>query len=134
MLLIAVFTGSHRGEQVKLWDVRAGSVIYELATGNNSVSDIAWNPTNNTLYAATECIYMDRHGCHHDYRRAKAPKPIVTDEGAESEWEDVDDDDDVEEEDDDDDDYDRCWPTNAYHGEDSFGYMVCTFLLCNFNS
>jgi hypothetical protein len=33
----ALFTGGQRSEQIKVWDVRARSEVYELATGNNAV-------------------------------------------------------------------------------------------------
>ncbi|CAE7182034.1 unnamed protein product [Rhizoctonia solani] len=109
-----VFTGTHKGEQIKVWDVRARACVYELSTGNNSVQSLAWDAQNNCLYAATECQHMDRLGYHHDYRYAKIPKSQEFDEG-------------MEYDDDDGKDYyideERCWPKPAWHKEDYFGYI-----------
>ncbi|CAE6481558.1 unnamed protein product [Rhizoctonia solani] len=111
-----VFTGTHKGEQIKVWDVRARACVYELATGNNVVESLAWDAPNNCLYAATSCEYMDRLGNHHDYRYAKIPKNQNLGE--------VDGDmDDDEMDDEDDEDGERCWPKNAWHKEDYFGYL-----------
>ncbi|CUA74740.1 hypothetical protein RSOLAG22IIIB_11457 [Rhizoctonia solani] len=108
-----VFTGTHKGEQIKVWDVRARACVYELATGNNAVQSLAWDAQNNCLYAATECEYVDRLGYNHDYRYAKIPgnqNPGANEDGM---------DDDEEE----DVDYERCWPKQAWHKEDYFGYL-----------
>ncbi|RDB26136.1 hypothetical protein Hypma_006198 [Hypsizygus marmoreus] len=105
-----MFTGAMRHQCVKLWDLRAKSAVYELSTGNNAVASLAWDTTRNTLYAATECHYVDRMGRHNGYRRAKVP----ADQNPES---DGDEDDDGEE-------YEgRCWPEQAYHDENYFGYL-----------
>ncbi|KAG9082198.1 hypothetical protein FRC06_005172 [Ceratobasidium sp. 370] len=110
-----VFTGTGRAEQIKMWDVRARTTVYELATGNNRVVSLAWDSTRNYLYAATECIYQDRMGYRHDYRRAK----ISTREDREDDDEDMDEDEDEA----DFDDFDeRSWPKNAWHDENYFGY------------
>ncbi|CAE6469279.1 unnamed protein product [Rhizoctonia solani] len=110
-----VFTGTHKGEQIKVWDVRARACVYELATGNNAVQSLAWDALNNCLYAATECEYMDRLGSHHDYRYAKIPKNQRGQiEGLEE---------DEEWDDEDDQDPDRCLPSRAWHKEDYFGYL-----------
>jgi hypothetical protein len=110
-----VFTGGCKQEQIKVWDVRARTCVYELATGNNAVQSLAWDSKHNSLYAATECSYMDRLGNHHNYRRAKIPKHTrVSESGGEyDEGMDADEDDEYEE---------RCWPKGAWHGEDYFGY------------
>ncbi|KAG8678274.1 hypothetical protein FRC08_017924, partial [Ceratobasidium sp. 394] len=55
-----VFTGTGKAEQVKMWDVRARTPVYELATGNNQVKSLAWDSDHNCLYAATECSYQER--------------------------------------------------------------------------
>jgi hypothetical protein len=132
--------------------------VYELATGNNSVHRIVWDAKRTTLYAVTECVYMDRMGYHHDYRKAKIPdlrsaeekaeeeKEVIADEGAvdevDDEEEDEDDYEDEEEgeeeeesDDDDDDEYGRNWPSRAFHRENHFGYAfdagnhrICKFL------
>lgn len=87
-----------------MWDVRARAAVCEFATGNNAVQSLAWDSKRNCLYAATECNYMDRHGYRHGYRRAKIPRGGNDDD---------DDDDDFEE---------RCWPSEAWHGEDYYEY------------
>ena len=70
---------------------------------------MAWDAVHNSLYAVTECRYMDRLGRNFDYRRAK----ISQDQDPE--------DDELE---DDDEGYEgRCWPKRAHHGEDYFGYL-----------
>ncbi|KAG8729905.1 hypothetical protein FRC11_007772 [Ceratobasidium sp. 423] len=61
------------------------------------------------------CSYMDRVGGHHDYRYAKIPKSQRSDYG-----------DDEDEDEDDEDagtDGQRCWPKDAWHTEDYFGYL-----------
>lgn len=112
---VVLFTGGTSSQQIKMWDVRGHSVVYELATGNNEVTALGWDSGRSRLYAATECSYMDRMGYNHDYRRAKMPKG------------DGGDDDDDDEDEDEDDDYlegdEKMWPERAYHGEDYFGYM-----------
>jgi hypothetical protein len=135
---IAVFTGTEKSEQITMWDVRARSAVYELATGNNAVESMVWDSKHNSLYAATQCDYIDRHGGHHGYRRAKIPKSTVLkaerqvmrvggkniDSNGDEDDVDVDDDDEAEDEDDeyDDDDNDKAWPQDAFHNEDYFGY------------
>ncbi|KAF5350893.1 hypothetical protein D9758_010534 [Tetrapyrgos nigripes] len=70
-----IFTGAMRRTQcIRVWDARAKAAVYELATGNNAVDDLAWDGLRNTLYAATSCPEMDRIGYTHDYRRARIPK------------------------------------------------------------
>jgi hypothetical protein len=114
-------------------------VKYELSTGNNSVENLAWDPTRNALYATTECKYIDRMGNHHGYRKAKVRKVpkskskpkgeeddeiVVEEEGADNgEWVDEDEDEDGDGDEDDQDDGENNWPERAYHSEDYFGYM-----------
>jgi hypothetical protein len=113
-------------ECITLWDVRAKAPVYDLATGNNSVTGIAWNDERNELFAATWCSNVDRNGCHIDYEPAKIPVDKNTDgedgEGGkdnEDDWEDDEGDgDEVEYE-----DTDQCWPRNAYHNETYFGHI-----------
>lgn len=85
-----------------MWDVRARAAVYELATGNNAVTSLAWDAKHHCLYAATECSYKDRLGFRHDYRPAMIPR-----RGRRGH--------------DDEDDY-RCWPEQAWHSEDYFEY------------
>ncbi|KAG8745502.1 hypothetical protein FRC10_007849 [Ceratobasidium sp. 414] len=108
---LAVFTGTGRAEQIKMWDIRARTPVYELATGNNRVISLAWDSTRNFLYAATECSYQDRMGYRHDYRRAKI-----------STRKDQEDDDETMDDGDFDDFEERAWPKNAWHDENYFGY------------
>jgi hypothetical protein len=130
----AVFTGAEAKEHIKMWDIRARAAVYELSTGNNAVVGMAWDSQHNSLYAATECRYMDRMGNSLEYRRAKVPadqrenhnhNQSQHDGDEDEDDEDGDEDEDVDDEDDDedDDDYPQCWPKKAYHGEDFFGYM-----------
>ncbi|CAE6430443.1 unnamed protein product [Rhizoctonia solani] len=99
-----VFTGTGKHEQIKVWDIRARTPVYELATGNNAVKSLAWDSKRSCLYAATECAYMDRMGYHHDYRPGNIPKQSGEKEGFYGG------------------DYGRCWPIGAWHAEDYFGY------------
>lgn len=129
--------GCTKTECIKVWDPRARAMLYELSTGNNGVASMEWDAPRSTLYAATDCIYMDRMGNHHDYRPAKIPgsrqeHPTVSDkvkkedvqmgEGSDDgeDWKDNEGDDD--EEDDDDYDGDYFWPDRATHKETHFGY------------
>ncbi|KAG8719134.1 hypothetical protein FRC09_011581 [Ceratobasidium sp. 395] len=97
-----VFTGTGQAEQIKMWDVRARTIVYELATGNNRVNSLAWDSNRNCLYAATECSYQDRMGYRHDYRRSRKRKGQKIDK------------DDMED--------DVAWPKKAWHDENYFGY------------
>ena len=104
-----------------MWDVRARCTVYELATGNNNVSALAWDSGRSTLYASTECTYIDRMGYNHDYRRARVPgqREGATHhdgDGSSSEDEEDYDDDDLEGD-------EKLWPDRAFHAEDYFGYM-----------
>jgi hypothetical protein len=100
----AVFTGTGKAEQIKMWDVRARAPVYELATGNNRVESLLWDSERSCLYAATECLWMDRMGYRHDYRTAKIPKSGYDKSQVNSDEE------------------ERCWPENAWHKEDYFGH------------
>ncbi|CAE6443774.1 unnamed protein product [Rhizoctonia solani] len=96
-----IFTGTRKGEAIKMWDARAqASPIYDLSTGNNAVQSLAWDANNNTLYAATECLYHDRVGTSRGYREAATPQGQTHDSR-----------------------HFRCWPRAARHKEDYFGYM-----------
>ncbi|KAG8731631.1 hypothetical protein FRC11_003223 [Ceratobasidium sp. 423] len=95
-----IFTGTRKGEAIKTWDVRAQACVYELSTGNNAVQSLAWDAHNNTLYAATECLYLDRVGTSRGYRKAITPQGQTHDSRRL-----------------------RCWPKAARHKEDYFGYM-----------
>ncbi|KAG8680321.1 hypothetical protein FRC08_016385 [Ceratobasidium sp. 394] len=101
-ILLAVFTGTDKAEQIKMWDVRACTPVYELATGNNRVQSLAWDSKRNCLYAATECSYQDRMGYRHDYRRSR-----LRGDDSDSDF---------------DEGEDPAWPKTAWHDEDYFGY------------
>lgn len=129
----ALFTGGRATQQIKMWDVRARCVVYELATGNNDVSALAWDSGRSTLWAATECLYIDRMGYNHDYRRAKAPGHLSWGDRHEGDGDDEEEDD-YDEEDDALEGDEKLWPQRAFHREDYFGYMfdagnhrVCEF-------
>ena len=109
-----VFASNSKTEDIKLWDMRARSLVYELATGNNTVDAMAWDDASNTLYAASSCHYIDRNGRHMDYyRMAKIPvqaeDPNTAQIGEDEER--------FEEESE-----DICWPKDAYYAEDYFGH------------
>lgn len=108
-----IFTGGTRSQQIKCWDVRARAPLYELATGNNTVGDIAWDAPRSTLYAQTECEYVDGLGRNSDYRKFRAAKDDQNDYSG------------------------RYWPSKAFHDENSFGYAwdcgdhaLCELFLC----
>jgi hypothetical protein len=91
-----------------MWDVRARAPVYELATGNNRAASLAWDSKQNSLYAATDCIYMDQFGFRHGYRGGYMPdRPLPENEDEDDEY---------------DGDYERCWPDSAFHTEAYFGY------------
>ncbi|KZP24576.1 hypothetical protein FIBSPDRAFT_735589 [Athelia psychrophila] len=115
----SIFTGSGKTEHITLWDVRAKTACYELATGNNAVHSMVWDSARNTLYAATECRYIDRLGRNYDYRPARIPRDQRGRYGADDDGND--DDEDLEDDDEDLED-DRAWPKDAFHGESYFGY------------
>ena len=113
-----------------MWDPRAKAIIYELATGNNSVVSMVWDEPRLTLFAATECTYMDRLGHLHEYRRAKIPKKKKKDKyhidgslksgvsGMDVDGEEIGDDGDDYVDD------DRRWPRDAHHEETYFGIAL----------
>ncbi|KAF7796459.1 hypothetical protein EIP86_007636 [Pleurotus ostreatoroseus] len=107
-------------DKISLYDLRAEKVVYDLATGNNEVTSLAWETCNSSLYASTLCPYVDDQGYRYrsQYRPYKPPKPRrVADRQTETEEDDFIDSD----EDSSDDDYtragwvdwDKCWPTIA---------------------
>ncbi|QRV97267.1 WD repeat protein [Ceratobasidium sp. AG-Ba] len=97
-----VFNGTGKSEQIKMWDVRARTPVYELATGNNRVGSLAWDSERNCLYAATECSYQDGMGYRYGYRYSRKFK---TQKVRKDDFE-----------------PDIAWPTEAYHDEGYFGY------------
>jgi hypothetical protein len=119
----AIFAGSVRGEHIEMWDLRARASVYVLGTGNNAVMDMAWDSGRNVLYAATECNYVDRFGYHYEYRPARLPKEQRTTVVKRKMKERGDETDESEDDDDYDDAGGKCWPDQAHHNEDHFGYM-----------
>ncbi|KAJ7805439.1 hypothetical protein B0H14DRAFT_3113120 [Mycena olivaceomarginata] len=105
-----VFTGAAHDQVIRLWDVRAQKMVYELSTGNNAVIGMTWD--------------APQIGATFDYRRAKVPRTPSRFEamlGVE-----VDEDAPGSEDEDDYDDYDDdgpCWPKNAAYAEDYFGHL-----------
>ena len=69
-----MFTAGDATQQVKMWDIRAEECVYELSTGNNSVTGLAWDDARAALFVATECGYVNRMGLHTGYRRARVPR------------------------------------------------------------
>mmetsp|Transcript_16504 Transcript_16504/g.27779 ORF Transcript_16504/g.27779 Transcript_16504/m.27779 type:complete len:609 (+) Transcript_16504:127-1953(+) len=55
------FTGG-ADQAIRCWDTRAPLCLYELATGNMSVSDLQWVQSSQTLLAAGSCSTVNRHG------------------------------------------------------------------------
>ncbi|KDQ19037.1 hypothetical protein BOTBODRAFT_52223 [Botryobasidium botryosum FD-172 SS1] len=121
-----IFAGGTRSEQINCWDVRARAPLYELSTGNTSVSGLVWDAPRSTLYAQTECDYVDRNGHYHGYRTYRAPKRERAAMRGMDGGEDDDSEDEEENEEDegeeDEDEWERCWPSNAFHDEQSFEY------------
>ena len=60
-------------EAIKVWDVRARSIIYEIATGNDEVQSMVWDGERDVLYASVSCPNKSRMGYFEDYRKAKIP-------------------------------------------------------------
>ncbi|QRV83106.1 ribosomal L44 domain protein [Ceratobasidium sp. AG-Ba] len=100
------FTGAKKSEQIKLWDLRARTIVYELATGNNQVESLVWSSYGSCLYAATSCQYDERWEYHSIDRQGKR-KRSNEDENEYSE---------------DPLNYTFVWPKEAYHHENYFGY------------
>ncbi|KAJ7161926.1 hypothetical protein C8R43DRAFT_1063191 [Mycena crocata] len=112
----AVFTGSTRDEVIRLWDVRARKLVYELSTGNNAVRGMAWDEPRNTLYVATNCSYMDRNGYTDDYRRARLPPSMLPEPVPARGMPNY-----ADEDEEGDGGFDKCWPKGAKHSEDYWG-------------
>ncbi|PPR00902.1 hypothetical protein CVT24_000387 [Panaeolus cyanescens] len=114
-----VFTGSQRGEVVKLWDIRARALIYELGTGNNAVTALNWDASRNALYATTTSEHSSGRG---KYRQATIPRSSQQGStSASAQTGNVVDYPPEDEEDANLDQYKR-WPMNAYNDEGYFGY------------
>ncbi|KAI0058829.1 hypothetical protein BV25DRAFT_1918939 [Artomyces pyxidatus] len=118
--------GGSNTQQVKVWDVRAKAALYELSTGNNDVDVLAWDARRQTLYAATQCQYVDSNGSV-GYRRGKFPntgRPWSEQDGGEDLGDDEDDED-WEDEEENASGYRACnWPDRAFHLEESFGHPL----------
>ncbi|KAH9928736.1 uncharacterized protein B0H18DRAFT_1000397 [Fomitopsis serialis] len=97
-----MFSGGNKTEGIKCWDVRAKKCVYELSTGNTTVTGIAWSPTQSTLYAATSSAYLDWIGCFSDYRDFHMPQgtDIMPSKSIRTVY----------------------WPDRAIHVENAFGY------------
>lgn len=46
-------------------------MVYELSTGNNDVTALAWDARRSHLYAATRCAHLDKNGEARFYRAAE---------------------------------------------------------------
>lgn len=73
MCAAALFTGGDRTQQIKMWDIREQECVYELSTGNNAVSAMAWDAAHASLFVATACPHVNRMGERAGYRRARIP-------------------------------------------------------------
>ncbi|KAJ7697798.1 hypothetical protein B0H17DRAFT_1177518 [Mycena rosella] len=83
-----VFTGSKTEQAVSLWDIRAAKAVYELSTGNNGVSGMAWDAGRSVLYVATVCGYKDRNGQQTvGYRAAQFPEGMYPGDQMDNGWE-----------------------------------------------
>ncbi|KAI0784256.1 hypothetical protein C8Q75DRAFT_810319 [Abortiporus biennis] len=130
-----VITGGNKTECLQVWDVRAKQLVYDLSTGNNIVQGMAWDTEHTTLYAVTECSYVDWMGGSHGYRDARIPKymrtPTQGEEGKkeedtkkkESKRHENEDDDESSEEDDSDIEPGVYWPEGAWHQENYYGKL-----------
>ena len=54
-------------EAITIWDLRYvmngnSGALYELSTGNCNVTELAWHKSSQTIFAITECEYVDRLG------------------------------------------------------------------------
>jgi WD40 repeat protein len=105
-----IFTSAEQDEVIRLWDVRAAKLVYELSKGNNQVTSMAWDSERSVLYTSTDCDYMDRYGNTTGYHTAKVPKS-----GDEN---------DEDEDDDDDNDYPQYWPRKTAHAEEYVGHLL----------
>ncbi len=56
-----------------MWDIREQECVYELSTGNNAVSAMAWDAAHASLFVATACPHVNRMGERAGYRRACIP-------------------------------------------------------------
>lgn len=54
-------------EAILCWDLRTRRCLYELATGNTDVVSLQWHAPSRSLFASTDCDYIDRHGNDYDY-------------------------------------------------------------------
>ncbi|TCD63392.1 hypothetical protein EIP91_005600 [Steccherinum ochraceum] len=126
--LPVVFTGGQKSESIKVWDVRQKSILYELATGNNSVLNLAWDAPRSTLLACTESQYMDWMGGLHGYRPAYLPRTEYNRKNiGEERWNQQAERErkkarDVDSDDEDDFDGRHWWPDRAFHDESAFAY------------
>lgn len=83
---IVVFAASKRSQCIQAFDIRAMSMLYELSTGNNEVTDdgLVWDPIRQQLIAMTNC-FADRRESSGHYRPAVVPRPQQK-EGERKEW------------------------------------------------
>ncbi|VDC05495.1 unnamed protein product [Peniophora sp. CBMAI 1063] len=92
-----IIIGGSKSQQIKIWDASARAPLYELSTGNNTVEALAWDGSRNQLFAATSCEYLGHYGTAFDYRQARFGEDVPR------HWE-------------------KAWPKQAYHNEESFGH------------
>ncbi|KAH9859104.1 hypothetical protein C2E23DRAFT_34630 [Lenzites betulinus] len=125
-----IFTGGSSSQSIMTWDIRARALVYELSTGNTAVHTLTWDDRRATLYAGTECDYMDRNGSNYDYRSARIPRwaeqcpedRMAEDAAYAGDEADEMDEDDEEYDSADESDDEHYWPKRVAHDEKTFGY------------
>ncbi|KAL4243712.1 hypothetical protein ABKN59_010953 [Abortiporus biennis] len=99
-----VFTGGNNSETVAVWDIRARKLVYDLSTGNTSVTTMVWDSTRSTLYAGTTGMYINDNSEDHGYRAADIPSYLQS-EYSESKDEPI------------------LWPKKSPHKENFYGRL-----------
>ena len=114
-----MFSGGHKTEGIKTWDIRAQKCVYELSTGNTSVMGLAWSSAQSTLYAATACPYLDWQGGFSGYRDLNTGMLHASDIMAPKTRR-----------------HHTYWPDRALHVENAFGYAYDAgmHVMCRFTS
>ncbi|KZT53574.1 hypothetical protein CALCODRAFT_48994 [Calocera cornea HHB12733] len=88
-----LFVGGTKTELITCWDVQATKPLYELSTGNNQITGLAWNSSTQSLYAATSCPHVDSEGNPIEMRKLRGGQNTRA----------------------------RKWPKKAFHNEMFFG-------------
>ncbi|KAJ6505718.1 hypothetical protein C8R47DRAFT_1102265 [Mycena vitilis] len=105
----ALFTASTKDQVIRLWDIRARKMVYELSTGNNAANSMTWDDAQNVLYVSTTCSFID--GGRSTYRRARLPASMLPEPVPPRGMENYDDEG----------PFNKCWPKQAIHSEEYWG-------------